>query len=70
LSDERVRQIYTQYVETKRRVGESTATLTFESLSRSLQDSSEKLKQKHAGKKVDFEVAVKDGKAVLRPVVK
>ncbi len=70
LSDERVRQIYTQLVETKRKVGESTAAITFESLSRSLRDSSEKLKQKHAGKNVDFEVTVKDGKAVLRPVVK
>jgi hypothetical protein len=70
LSDERVRQLYTQLVETKRKVGESTAAITFESLSRSLRDSSEKLKQKHAGKNVDFEVAVKDGKAVLRAVVK
>jgi len=70
LSDERVRQIYTQYVETKRKVGESTAAITYESLSRSLRDSSEKLKQKHGGKNVDFEVAVKDGKAILRPIVK
>jgi hypothetical protein len=70
LSDERVRQIYTQYVETKRKTGESTAALTYDSLARSLRDSSEKLREKHRGRNVDFEVAVKDGKAVLRPVVK
>ncbi len=70
LSDERVRQIYTQYVDTKRSMKESTASLTFENLSRSLHDSSDKLRKKHGGKTVDFEVTVKDGKTVLRPVVK
>jgi len=70
LSDERVRQIYTQYVDTKRSLKESTGSLTFESLAKSLRDSSDKLRTKHTGKSVDFEVAVKDGKTILRPVVK
>jgi hypothetical protein len=70
LSEERVRQIYTQYVDTKRSLQESTASLTYEGLSRSLHDSSDKLRQKHTGKSVDFEVTVKDGKTVLRPIVK
>jgi hypothetical protein len=70
LSDERMRQLYSQYVETKRAQKESTAALSYESLARSLRESSEKLKEKHAGKKVDFEVDVKDGKTILRPVVK
>ena len=47
LSDERVRQIYTQYVETKRSLKESTASLTYESLAKSLRDSSDKLRSKH-----------------------
>jgi hypothetical protein len=70
LSDERVRQIYTQYVETKRSLKESTASLTYESLAKSLRDSSDKLRNKHTGKSVDFEVTVKDGRTILRPVVK
>jgi hypothetical protein len=70
LSDERVRQIYTQYVDTKRSLKESTASLTYESLSKSLRDSSDMLRKKHGGKSVDFEVTVKDGKTILRPVVK
>ncbi len=70
LSDERLRQIYKQYVETKRSHKESTASLTFDNLAKSLRESSDKLKQKHAGKAVDFEVAVKDGKTILRPIVK
>jgi hypothetical protein len=66
----RVRQLYKQYVEAKRSRQESTAAITFDGLARSLRDSSEKLKQKHGDKQVDFEVAVKDGKTILRPVVK
>jgi hypothetical protein len=70
LSDERVRQIYGQYVDAKRSRQESTASLTYENLAKSLRDSSDKLRQKHSGKSVDFEVAVKDGKTILRPIVK
>jgi hypothetical protein len=69
LSDERVRQIYAQYVDAKRRQNESTAAITYENVARSLRESSSKLQQKH-GKKVDFEVTVKDGKTILKPILK
>lgn len=69
LPEERVRQLYAQYVDTKRRQNESTATITYEAVARSLRDSSAKLREKH-GKAVDFEVRVKDGKTILKPVVK
>jgi hypothetical protein len=70
LSDERVRQLYSQYVDTKRKQNESTASITYDNLARTLRESSAKLKEKHAGKNVDFEVTVKDGKTILKPVVK
>jgi hypothetical protein len=69
LPEYRVRQLYVEYVETKRRQKESTASLTYEALAESLRASSARLRQKH-GKAVDFEVGVKDGKAVLRPRLK
>ena len=69
LTDERVRQIYAQYVDAKRRQNESTAAITYENVARSLRESSSKLQQKH-GKKVDFEVTVKDGKTILKPILK
>jgi hypothetical protein len=69
LPDERVRQLYAQYVETRRQQRESTAAITFEAVAKSLRDSSAKLKEKH-GKSVDFEVSVKDGKTILKPVLK
>jgi hypothetical protein len=69
LPDERVRQLYSQYVEAKRRQNESTAAITYDAVARSLRESSDKLRRKH-GKPVDFEVAVKDGRAILRPILK
>jgi hypothetical protein len=56
-------------VDAKRRQNESTAAITFQSVSKSLREFGDKLRQKH-GKDVDFEVAVKDGKTILRPVLK
>jgi len=69
IPEERVRQLYAQYVEAKRRQNESTAAITYEGVAKSLRDSSSKLQEKH-GKKVDFEVTVKDGKTILKPVLK
>jgi hypothetical protein len=69
LPDDRVRQLYSQYVETRRRQNESTATITYDSVARNLRESSAKLQQK-LGRNVDFEVVVKDGRTILRPVVK
>jgi hypothetical protein len=69
LTEERLRELYATYVHVKRQQNESTASLTYEAVAKSLKDSSTRLKQKH-GKAVDFEVAVKDGKTILRAVLK
>ena len=69
LPEARVRQLYSEYVETKRRQNESTATITYDAVARTLRESSARLHEKH-GKKVDFEVAVRDGKTILKPVLK
>ncbi len=69
LPEYRVRQLYVEYVDAKRRQKESTAAITYEALAASLRASSTKLREKH-GKPVDFEVGIKDGKAVLRPKLK
>jgi hypothetical protein len=70
LPDERLRQLYAQYIEAKRSRQESTASITYDSLAKSLRESSARLKEMHGGKRVDFEVAEKDGKTILRPIVK
>jgi hypothetical protein len=69
LSDARVRQLYAQYLEAKRRRKESTVAITYEALAHRLRESGAKLRQRH-GRPIDFEVNVKDGKTILKPVLK
>ena len=69
LSDQRLRELYTQLVDSRRKQRESTANVTFDSMARTLRDSAAKLREQH-GRSIDFEVVVKDGRTVLRPVVK
>jgi hypothetical protein len=70
LSPDRLREIYTQYVQTRRDRNESTAGITYEKLADSLKAQADKLREKHAAKKVDYEVVVKDGKTLIKPIVR
>ena len=70
LSDGRLREIYSQYVQARRDRNESTAGLTFEKLSDTLRSQADKLKEKHSAKRVDYEVVVKEGKTVIKPIVR
>lgn len=67
---EEYRRVYAAYVDARRKNGESTAGLTYDALAKSLKDTTEKLKPKTGGKAIDFEVTTKDGRTILKPVVK
>jgi hypothetical protein len=67
LSEERMRSLYAQYTEARKKQNE--AAVSYDAVSRSMRESSARLREKH-GKSVDFEVAIKDGKTYLRPVLK
>ena len=68
--DARLRQIYESYVDAKRKNNERTDNLDYEKVAKSLKKMVPKLDRKYKGKKVDFQVVVKDGKVGLKPVVK
>lgn len=70
LSNDRVRKIYESYVQARRACRESTSNITEGKLEEMLKQSATKLRGKHGGKNIDFDVVIKDGKAVLKPVVK
>jgi hypothetical protein len=70
LSAARLRQIYGQYVEAKRKANESTAAITYDKIAANLRETAKQLKSKHKGRDVDFEVVLKNGKPVLKPIVK
>jgi hypothetical protein len=65
-----VRQIYESYVQARRDCKESTSSITESGLADMLRASAEKLKDKHSGKNIDFDVVIKNGKAILKPVIK
>ena len=64
----RTRAVFDRLVETKRRLNESTDSLSFDGLRQSLQRQTEKMREKHGCRDVDFDVVVKDGKAFLKPI--
>jgi hypothetical protein len=64
--DAHVREVYDQFVATKRECGESVAGLTLEKFSQRLHDNRAALMAKHDCRTVRFTVYVKDGKASLR----
>jgi hypothetical protein len=70
LSPARLRQIYGQYVEAKRKANESTATITYDKIAANLRETAKQLKSKHKGRDVDFEVVLKNGRPMLKPIVK
>jgi hypothetical protein len=70
LSPIRMRQIYGQFVEAKRKANESTAAVTYEKIASNLESVAKELRAKHNARSVDFEVVMKNGKPVLKPVVK
>jgi hypothetical protein len=68
LSEDRVRAIYDQYRAVRRQNNEGD--VAFESVKKSIKEMLPKLRQKAPGRELDFEVVVKDGKTVLKPVAK
>jgi hypothetical protein len=60
------RQVYDDFVATKRECGESTAGLTMEKFRGKLKDNKAALMAKHNCRTVRFSVYVKDGKAALK----
>jgi hypothetical protein len=68
LPEARVRAIYDQYRATRRQNNEGD--VAFESVRKSIGEMLPKLRQKAPGRELDFEVVVKDGKTVLKPVAK
>jgi hypothetical protein len=70
LSSDDVQRIYAKYVAARKNNAERTDNVKLETIEKSLRGMLPQLEKKHAGKKIDFEVIVKDGKVALKPVAK
>lgn len=70
VSDDQIRAVYDRYVDARRKNNERTDNVRYETLAKSLRDMVPKLREKHSGKSIDFEIVVKDGKVGIKPVPK
>jgi hypothetical protein len=70
VDDARMKRIYDDYVAARQRNNERVDNVKYESLERSIKGMIPKLQEKHAGKSIDFEVVVRDGRVGLKPVTK
>lgn len=66
--DPAVRALYERYVAARRETGDTTE-VRYEQVARQLRETLPKLEEKYQGADVKFDVSIKDGKAILRPVV-
>ncbi|MEZ4392850.1 MAG: MXAN_5187 C-terminal domain-containing protein [Polyangiales bacterium] len=66
--DPAVRALYDRYVAARRSTGD-TSEVRFEQVARQVRETLPRLEQKYEGAEVKFDVSIKDGKAILRPVV-
>ena len=69
LTDQRIAELHRQLVATKQRTKE-TGQVSVAGLAKSLRAAESKLKQQHKNRRIDFDVVVKNGKAVVKPIVR
>jgi len=69
LSDERVRALHEKLLAMKRENNEA-GQVSLENLGRSLRETENKLRTQHKDRKIDFDVVIRDGKAIVKPTVK
>jgi hypothetical protein len=68
LSDERVRQLHAELSAARKQLNQQAVSV--DSLAKTLRDTETKLRSQHGGKSVDFQVVIKDGKPIVKPVVR
>ncbi|HEX7669795.1 MAG TPA: MXAN_5187 C-terminal domain-containing protein, partial [Polyangiaceae bacterium] len=69
LSEDRVRTLHAELVAARRKLNQGD-NVSMDSLAKSLRETEKKLRAQHAGRSVDFQIVVKDGKPVVKPVVR
>lgn len=70
LSDKQIRVIYDRYLEARKQNAQRTDNVRVETVAKTVRAMMPKLRQKHAGKRIDFEVVVRDGKVALKPTAR
>jgi hypothetical protein len=69
LSEQRVRELHERLIDVKKKNNER-GNVSLDNLARSLRETETKLRQKHGNRRIDFDVIVKNGRVVLKPIVR
>ncbi|MGE0324167.1 MAG: MXAN_5187 C-terminal domain-containing protein [Polyangiaceae bacterium] len=69
LSEDRVKAVHAKLMAAKKQLNEQSG-VSVGGLKKQLDASYQKLQAKHRGKQIDFDVVVKDGKAVVKPKIR
>ena len=69
LSADRVRELHRDLLEAKARTADA-GVVSLNALTRKLETTVKQLSEKHSGKRIDFAIVIKDGKAVVKPIVR
>jgi hypothetical protein len=68
VDDQRLRDLHARLQQAKQQTNE--ANVSYEGLARSVRATEAKLREQHKNRKIDFDVVIKDGKAVVKPIVR
>jgi hypothetical protein len=68
ISDANLRRLYDTYLVARKRCGESTDGLSFDTMASRIRSQVPELMQKHKAKNIEFKVVIKGGKAILKAV--
>jgi hypothetical protein len=68
VDDARLRDLHTRLQQAKQQTKE--ANVSYEGLAKSIRATEAKLREQHKNRKIDFDVVIKDGKAVVKPIVR
>jgi hypothetical protein len=66
--DAELRSLYERYSESRRRNGEND--VSFETVARQVRETMPRLEEKYRDHDVELDVSTKDGKTILRPIVR
>lgn len=69
-SEHQLKQLYERYVTARKGNNERVDNVKLESLQKTVEGMLPKLREKHGGKQIDFDVVVRNGKVALKPVAK
>jgi len=68
VTDARLREVHARFVEASKTAG--APGVSFDGLAKSLRATEAKLRAQHGNRRIDFEVILKDGKPIVKPIVR